>query len=91
MPLFTSDRTPLGLSLGVLAVPSLVLYVMFLVLLRKKRKQHPFDSTFFQLSFYIGLADCVALVWTYLVDNPLRFGWYPFGTFIAIYKYVYRC
>ncbi len=62
-PWFNLRHLP-ALQVALLAVmlPSVAFYVSFLRLLHKRRSEFPFNSSFYQLCFRLGIVDCLQLL-----------------------------
>ncbi len=75
--MFSQVFAPLDLLLIVIAVPSFFFYLSFLYVAIKRRKDHPFDSTFFALGRLLGVGDCVSLIAIYVLTKPARWGVLP--------------
>ncbi len=75
--MFSAVFRPLDLTLLLVAVPSFCFYLSFLCVAVKRRKEHPFDSSFFRVSWFVGFGDCLMLFIVYVLHKPPRWGLLP--------------
>ncbi len=64
------------LVLLLLVVPSVLFYISFLILIAKKINLHPFNSSFFKLSLFLGVVDCAKLIKEYPTYKALQWGYF---------------
>ncbi len=75
--MFTALFPPLDLVLLLIAFPSFFFYVSFLYVAIKRRKDHPFNSSFFTISRFVGVGDCIMLIGVHMLHKPARWGLLP--------------
>ncbi len=75
--MFTALFQPIDLAQLVVAVPSFFFYLSFLFVAIRRRHEHPFDSTFFKVSWFVGFGDCLMLLTSNLLLKPPRWGFLP--------------